>query len=96
MIRTEEEIKKEIEGFINSKGGTYSKWYIGILKNPQNHLFYKHNLDENDDIWFLQTASSSEVAKRIKDYFINTIGVNGKLGGADKDCNIIYVYKNKH
>ena len=97
MVKSEEEIKSEIKNHIDKNGGPYSSQYVGISENPENRLFTVHNVDRNYDIWIYRETSSSNVARRIEDYFINVIGTDGGPGGGDEDAKYVYAYKkNSH
>ena len=93
MGYSEEEIKNQIKAYIDSAGGDYSKWYVGITNNPQRRLFDEHNVMMNNSRWVRRTASSHEVARRIEAYFIDELGLDGGTGGGDEDSTVVYAYK---
>ena len=90
MFRNEWEFKQEINGYVAQCGGSYSSWCIGVSENPRAYLFKKHKVDEKNDYWIIRAASSSDIAKRIKEYFVQTQGMEG---GSDEDANKVYAYK---
>lgn len=95
MAKSEEEIRAEIKGHIDRKGGPYSSWYVGIAEDARDRLFDGHGVDDKNDLWIFDTASSADAARRIEDYFVNELGTDGGTGGGGKDTDKVYAYKKK-
>jgi|SRR3989338_1012944 len=93
MTTTTDTIASEIKNYINSNGGPYSAWYVGIASNPTERLFTDHNANKDYGQWIYRDAGSSSEARKIEDYFINTIGTDGGTGGGDYSTRYVYAYK---
>lgn len=95
MVRSESEIKENITGYIWGYGSSYSAWYVGVSENPKGRLFSEHGVKEKGDAWIYQKASNSEMARRVENYFIDVLGIDGASGGGDADAVFVYAYKKK-
>lgn len=93
MAKSGAVIKKEIRDHIKSRGGAYSDWYVGIATAPRERLFNDHNVDEQNGRWIYRACESSAAAREIEDYFVNTLGTDGGLGGGDELTKSVYAYK---
>ena len=93
MIKSKQEIIKDINTYILKGGGRYSDWYVGISKDARDRLFSSHNVKEEGDLWIFSSASSSQVAREIENYFINSLRTDGGTGGGDVNADIVYAYK---
>lgn len=93
MTKSKQEIIDDINTHIRKSGGGYSVWYIGISKDAKDRLFNGHSVKEKKDAWIYRTASSSQVAREIEDYFVNTLNIGGDTGGGDNTSDMIYAYK---
>lgn len=93
MAKPKETIISEIKAFMSNWGGHYSDWYVGIASDPRQRLFNDHNVDEKNDAWIYREAMNSESARAIEDYFINTLGTDGDVGGGDDTSKFVYAYK---
>lgn len=93
MVRSESEIKENIIGYIWGYGGSYSSWYVGVSENPKDRLFFEHGVREKEDAWIYQKASSSETARRVENYFVDVLGIEGEPGGGDEGAVFVYAYK---
>jgi len=92
LVKTMEIIKTEIKSHIESGGGNYSAWYVGIATKPRERLFNDHRVNEKTDGWIFRHAESESAARQIEDYFVNTLGTDGGTGGG---INPEYVYAYK-
>jgi len=88
-MATKKEIIDKFEDYMSKP---YSSWYVGISENPRNRLFKDHNVDEKNNRWTYNTASSSTIAREIEKYFLD-LGCDGGPGGGDKDAKAVYAYK---
>lgn len=95
MAKSEEEIRSEVQKFISRHKGRYSSWYVGISEDPRRRLFDEHKVRREVGPWIYKWASSSNVARRIEDYFVNTLGTDGAPGGGGVDARAVYAYKKK-
>jgi hypothetical protein len=96
-VATQQDIISDIKAHIQKGGGRYRDWYVGITENPRHRLFNDHGVHEKGDWWIYRQASSAAAARRIEDYFVNTLGTDGGLGGGDEDAVYVYAYKkNSH
>ena len=93
MIESKYPIIRAIEESIQTGGGPYSAWYVGISKDPRDRLFKGHNVKKGGDWWIYGQAGSSEVARELEDYFVNVLGTDGDIGTGDATADMIYAYK---
>lgn len=93
VAKEKQEIIDEITTHIQRCGGNYSAWYVGISKDAKDRLFNGHNIREKKDAWIFRTACSSQVARDIEEYFVNTLDTDGGTGGGDNTSDIVYAYK---
>ena len=78
---------------MQKRGGEYSAWYVGISKDAKDRLFNDHSVREKKDNWIYRSASSSQTAREVEDYFVNTLGTDGGTGGGDETSDMVYAYK---
>jgi len=92
-----ETIIKELTDHISSRGGAYSEWYTGIAEDAKERLD-AHNVNRNNgDKWAYRIAESSDIAREVEDYFVNTLGTDGGQGGGTDASKSVYIYKkNSH
>ena len=91
MTKSETQIKQEIKEFIKKNEGKYPDWYVGISENPEQRL-EQHGVKDG---YIYRTAESSEIARRIEEYFVEELGTDGGEGGGDEDAKSVYAYKKK-
>jgi hypothetical protein len=89
----EHEIREEIKRYIDTHGGPYRAWYVGIASDPRARLFNDHGVDERTDPWIFGWADSVDAARRVERYFIETLGTDGGPGGGDASTTSVYAYK---
>ncbi|MEI6533784.1 MAG: hypothetical protein WCN98_00475 [Verrucomicrobiaceae bacterium] len=92
MIYSVQQIKFEILSYIKECGANFSAWYIGIAFHPKKAMRELHGVDEDRDIWFCKQAMSQRACETIRNYFVQTLGVDGKYDGTDSG-NCIYLFK---
>ncbi|MCK4788816.1 MAG: hypothetical protein KAV87_34055 [Desulfobacteraceae bacterium] len=93
MAKSKQEIIDDIKSHMQKRGGEYSDWYVGISKDAKDRLFNGHSVKEKEDMWIYTTASSSQVAREVEDYFVNTLNTDGDTGGGDNTSDMVYAYK---
>ena len=93
MSKSKQEIIDEIRTHIQRCAGNYSAWYVGISKDAKDRLFNAHNIREKKDAWIFRTAISSQIAREVEEYFVNTLGTDGGTGGGDNTSDMVYAYK---
>ena len=93
MAKSKQEIIDDIKSHMQERGGKYSDWYVGISKDARDRLFNGHGVKEKKDVWIYSKASSSQTAREIEDYFVNTLGTDGGAGGGDETSDMVYAYK---
>jgi hypothetical protein len=93
MAYTEEQIKTDIKAYMVKHGGSHGDWYVGVSKDPRGRVFNEHGVLEKGNWWIYRQAYSSSTARNIEDYFVNTLGTDGGVGGGDKDADYVYAYK---
>jgi len=92
VVKDENTIRTEIKNHITSEGGPYSRWYVGIAKNARERLFQDHGVKEKEDSWIIREAISDDIARKIEDYFVNTLKTSGNPGGGDEKTVFVYAY----
>ena len=94
MATSEADIKKQIKAHIDSEGGAYSTWYVGITDDPPRRLG-EHGVDTGPEKawWISREASSDTISRNVETYFIDTVGTDGGGGGGDEDSVYVYAYK---
>ena len=96
-MASEEQIKQDIKAYIGKNGGVHREWYVGIASDPKQRLFTEHGVHENGDAWVYDWAPDSDAARRVEQYFIQTLGTAGGPGGGDSTTRSVYAYKrNSH
>jgi len=93
MPKGKQEIIDDIKAHIDKSGSPYSSWYVGISKDACDRLFNDHKVSEKNAWWTYREASSTQIAREIEDYFINTLGTDGEPGGGAEDADTVYAYK---
>ncbi|NQT81050.1 MAG: hypothetical protein HQ555_11755 [Candidatus Aminicenantes bacterium] len=93
MPKGRQEIIDDIKEHIDKSRFPYSSWYVGISKDARDRLFNGHKVNEKDAWWIYRQASSTQTAREIEDYFVNTLGTDGGPGGGDEDADMVYAYK---
>jgi len=93
MLKGKQEIIDDIKGHIDKSGSPYSSWYVGISKDACDRLFKDHKVKEKNAWRIHSQASSTQIAREIEDYFVNTLGTSGGPGGGDEDADMVYAYK---
>lgn len=89
MPKSKQEIIADLDGHISEGGGGYSAWYVGISSNAKERLT-EHKVKG----WYIiRTATSSQVAREIEDYFVNSCKTDGGTGGGDETATKVYAYK---
>ncbi len=84
-------IIKEIKEFIIRESGSFHDWYVGIATNPRERLFTGHNVNEKVGPWIFREAIGSFIARKVEEYFVDTLSTDGGTGGGD-DATTKYVY----
>jgi len=86
------EIIDKISEHLKTRGGAPGEWFIGISQNVETRLFVNHRVDKENDKWIFIPTNSGQEAKEIRDYFINSMGIDSRPGG-DNEAKMIYAYK---
>lgn len=97
MVEDKDTIIKELKDHIAKRGGAYSDWYTGIAENAEKRLD-EHSVNRKEgDKWAFRTAISSDVAREIEKFFVETLDTDGDQGGGTDATKSVYVYKkNSH
>jgi hypothetical protein len=87
---TKQQILNEIKTHIQSNGGEYSDWHVGVCSN----IHYKlSGQDKAKHLFIARQAYSSYVAAEVQDYFMNRLGTDGSVGIDNDNADIIYVFR---
>ncbi len=85
-------VTSKIKAYIQSHGGRYSAWYVGIAANPKNRLFSEHRVDQHRDAWIFSDAGSEAAARLIEKHFI-ALGCRGGDGGGSIATRYVYAFR---
>ncbi len=96
MAKSKGEIIDDIKAHIKKSEYSYSSWYVGISKDARDRLFSDHKVKEEGAWWIYKQASSTQIAREIEDYFVDTLGTAGGPGGGDEDADMVYAYKKEN
>ncbi len=80
--------------YISKRGGEFHEWYISNTNDGTGSLVNEHSVEIDGDGWLIMDATSSDRAKEIVDYFIQSCGMIGSTRDAE-DANFVYVYKHE-
>jgi len=83
----------EIIAHVHSQGGKYPEWYCGIASDAKDRLFNGHNVSEKYGHWIFRNFGSSEVARSVEKYFIESLGFDGGSGGGSLSTVFVYAYR---
>ena len=81
-----------LKGEVYRWGFASSSWYIGITNNPNNALFVRHNVQRVDP-WAHFRCLNAQIARKVEEYLLLTLGAQGDTGGGDDDSIYVYAYK---
>lgn len=96
-VMSERKIAGEIEAYITKSGSPNADWYVGIAAVPRERLFKEHSLHEKGDLWIYREAESATSARKVEQYFIESLNTNGGGGGGGANTKYVYAYrKNSH
>ena len=90
MPSTKQQILNKIKTHIQSNGGEYSDWHVGVCSSIRHEL---SGQDKAKHLFISRQAYSSYVAAEVQDYFINRLGTNGSIGGDTCTGDVVYAYK---
>jgi hypothetical protein len=83
----------EIKKHMDKSGYPYHQWYVGIAKDARDALFNRHGVRERGDWWIFRKATTTQQARDIESYFLNTLRTAGGSGGGDNFTTMVYAYK---
>lgn len=93
MTQSYNEAVTDIKNYMASGGGSYNNWCVGVTASPKDRLFTDHGVEEKNDYWIYRQCDSSDTARKVEDYFVNTLGTKGDIGGGDESADYVYAYK---
>lgn len=94
MIRSVQQIKFEMFGYIKEFNSDFGAWYVGIASDPQAVMQSRHAVDLEKDIWLYKQALSFAACRAVQRYFFEKLKTDGdpvSSGSEDMDC--VYLYK---
>jgi hypothetical protein len=95
MLYTGKQIVKKIKSHIKNRGGTYASWVVGVSSDARSRLFKKHGVEKKVDRWILIHAESARVARHVKSYLIDKLGIMGNKTAPEDEAaaDFVYAYK---
>jgi len=88
---TKQQILNEINTHIQSNGGEYSDWHVGVCTSIRDNLSGQAKAKEG--LLISRQAYSSYVAAEVLDYFVDKLGTDGSIGDDNDTADIIYAYR---
>ena len=88
----EQPIINDIIDVVNKAGGQFDLFYIGISADPYKSLFIKHKVSETKGIFNIYRIPNYEVAYRIKEHCIRSLGMDGLLGINGFESTHVYIF----
>lgn len=94
MLKTADQIVLEVKNYIITWNKPFTSWYVGITAEPNQRVFIAHGV-RNDNLhgWIVRECQNSNDARNIEEYFVNTVGTKGNVGGGDDKSNFVYAYE---
>jgi hypothetical protein len=95
MLYTGKQIVKRIKSHIKNRGGAYPTWVVGVSSNARSHLFKTHGVHKKVDRWILLHAESARVARNVKAYLMDKLGIIGNkaASGEEEGADFVYAYR---
>lgn len=92
MAKDFQTIIDEISDHLSKSGKRYySDFYIGITDVVERRMFNEHNVVKDKTWWIYRTATDSETAREVENYFLEK-GMRGDNGGGNETSKIVYCY----
>ncbi len=88
FISTASEFIKCIQSF----GGSFNDWYVGLTKNPRHSFINVHNASMHDNGWILSSPCPSYVLYFVKT-FLTSMGCENNIDFDMEDSDRIYLYQ---
>ena len=92
LSKFEQPIVNDIVDIVNKAGGHFDLFYVGITRDPSRSLFIKHKVSEINGIYNYYRIPNYEVAYRIKEYCIRTLGMDGLMGVDGFESTHVYIF----
>jgi len=78
--------------YISKQGGEFHEWYISNTNIGTGRLVKEHGVEIDGDGWLILDATSSNRAKEIVDFFVQSCGMIGNTRDVE-DAKLVYIYK---
>lgn len=86
------QVAQKIIRHIETHGGEFDRWYVGITSDLKLRLFSTHSVN-NDNHWTYENARTQETAETIVKYIMEQYKTRGGFGGGDGSATYVYAYK---
>lgn len=93
MLYTGKEIVSKIKGHIRRRGNSFPSWVVGLSKDAREDLSKRHHVQQKVDRWILMHATSPTVARKVKDFLAQKLGVMAHKGREDEAADFVYAYQ---
>lgn len=93
MKDTVTRIVDAIEAYVESFGGDWSRWYVGIASDVRDRLFSDHGVRECGDLWIYRPAPTSRIARDAEADLIRKHNAQGGTGGGGVKTRFVYAYR---
>ncbi len=96
MLKSKETIFAELDAYVQSYGGHFTDWYVGVSSQPEAE-WTRHHVNPEVDPCISFTCSNAGVAKDLQDFLVNILRADGVAGSGGYECTHLYAYKkNNH
>lgn len=92
MKSDEFQIAQKIIRHIETHGGEFNRWYVGITSDVKLRLFSTHNVNHDND-WTYENAKTQAMAEEVVKYIMENYKTRGGFGGGDGSAISVYAYK---
>jgi hypothetical protein len=90
-IVSAQEAYAQIVNYINTNGGVYKNWYVGVASNVISRLFTDHLVSQVNGVWIYCYCQNDVAARSVEEALLQ-LGCDGGPGGGDSSSTQIYAY----
>ncbi|HJM88098.1 MAG TPA: hypothetical protein QF624_00545 [Dehalococcoidia bacterium] len=91
-MATRDSIVRDINEYLQQRGGSYRTWYVGIASDPEDRLFRDHSVSKDNGSWIIRWADSAADARQVEASYVSA-GTDGGTGGGSATTKAVYAYQ---